>query len=189
MRILLDKVYQLAGALSGLSIVLICLVILARVMGRWFGIVVPSSDDVAGYLLATASFLALAYAFRSGTHIRVSLFVSRLSAMQVLWVERGVLTLAAALVSYLAYQLCAMVLESWQFAEVTSGYLPMPLWAVQLPMATGAAIFAISVIDSALCSWLFATPIPKSEEELLAESTPAQLSWPSQPALQEDHHE
>lgn len=170
MRTILDKVYAFAGAVSGLSIVIICLVILTRVIGRWFGIVIPSSDDFAGYFLASASFLALAYTFRNGAHIRVSLFTSRLSKATLLWLERLVLTIAALLVIFLAYQLTYMVWESWAFDEVTSGYIPMPLWAVQLPMSVGAVIFTIAVIDSAICSWLFGTPIPKSAEEELAES-------------------
>lgn len=170
MRAMLDRIYLSAGAISGLSIILICLVILARVVGRWLGIVIPSSDDFAGYLLASSSFLALAYTFRSGAHIRVSLFTSRLSKNTLLWVDRSVLTFAACLVSYLAYQLGYMVWESWVFEEVTSGYIPMPLWAVQLPMSIGAFIFAIAIIDSSVCSWLFKTPIPKSDEEMLAES-------------------
>lgn len=175
MRTVLDKLYLAAGAISGLCIVLICLVILTRVIGRWFGVVIPSSDDISGYLLASASFLALAYAFRSGAHIRVSLFTSRLSDNVVIWIERAVLSLASLFVSFLGYQLVYMVWESYEFDEVTSGYIPMPLWLVQLPMAIGAVIFALAIIDSAVGSWLFSTRIPKSEEESLAESMPVEM--------------
>lgn len=171
MRTILDKLYLSAGVISGVSIIIICLVILARVIGRWLGIVVPSSEDFAGYLLASASFLALAYTFQSGAHIRVSLFTSRLSKKTLLWVDRAVLAIAALIVCFLAYQLIYMVWESWIFEEVTSGYIPMPLWLVQLPMSIGAVIFAISIIDSAFCCWVCKTPIPKSEEEQLIESS------------------
>ncbi|MFV0573866.1 MAG: TRAP transporter small permease [Vibrio sp.] len=170
MRAVLDKIYLASGAIAGISIILICLFILARVFGRWFGIVIPSSDDFAGYLLASASFLSLAYAFKSGAHIRVSLFTSRLAENSQLWVERIILVFASLLVCFLAYQLVYMVWESWDFEDVTTGYIPMPLWLVQLPMSIGAVIFAISVIDITFCSWIYKTPIPKSEEELLAES-------------------
>lgn len=170
MRAFLDKIYVSAGVMSGICIVLICLVILARVVGRWLGIVVPSSDEFAGFLLASASFFALAYTFRHGGHIRVSLFISRLSERQAIAVERVVLSLASVLVAYLAYQLGFMVWESWDFEEVTSGYVPVPLWIVQLPMAIGMVIFAVSVIDQTVSHFLFGARIPKSEEESLAES-------------------
>lgn len=170
MRTILDRLYLASGAVSGIGIVLICLIILARVVGRWLGILIPSSEDFAGYLLSASSFLALAYAFRSGAHIRVSLFISRLPANALVWVDRFVLTIASILVCFIAYHLTYMVWESWDFEEVTSGYVPMPLWLVQLPMPVGAIIFAISVLDSTYCSWVFKTPIPKSEEEKLAEA-------------------
>ncbi len=175
MRALLEGLYRGAGILSGICIVSICLIILARVIGRWLGIVVPSSDDFAGYLLAAASFLALAYTFRQGGHIRVSLFTSRLAETSMIKVERGVLLVASVLVVYLAYQLGFMVWESWDFEEVTSGYVPMPLWLVQLPMAVGMVVFAIAVIDQTLCHFLYGTRIPKSEEESLAESQKIEL--------------
>ncbi|MEI8632394.1 TRAP transporter small permease subunit [Vibrio sp. PP-XX7] len=47
-------------------------------VGRWFGVIIPSSDDFAGFLLAASSFLGLAYTFRAGGHIRVSLFTAHL---------------------------------------------------------------------------------------------------------------
>lgn len=175
MRGILDKIYRAAGAIAGACIVLICLTILIRVIGRWFGIVIPSSDDLAGYLLAASSFLALAYSFRSGSHIRVNLFLQRLNPKVTLHIERLVLILASVLVSYLCYQLSFMVWESKQFEEVTHGYIPLPLWLVQFPMALGAIIFMISVIDTTIRHFLGFETIPKSEEEQLAESTSIDL--------------
>lgn len=171
MRSLLNKLYQGAGMLSGLCIVAICGLILARVVGRWMGIVVPSSDDFAGFLLAAASFLALAYTFKHGGHIRVSLFTSRLSEKKAICFERFILVVASALTAYLAYELCYMVWESWDYEEVSSGFVAVPLWIVQLPVAIGMVIFAISVIDLAVCSFLYDQRIPLSEEETLAEKS------------------
>jgi len=169
MRFFLNKLYHGAAVLSGLCIVAICVVILARVVGRWMGIVVPSSDDFAGFLLAASSFLALAYTFQHGGHIRVSLFTSRLGEKSALFFERFVLVTASVLVAYLAYELCYMVWESWDYEEVSSGFVAIPMWIVQLPVAIGMVIFAISVIDLAACSLFFGKRIPLSEEESLAE--------------------
>lgn len=176
MRRILDKIYQVAGAIAGICIVLICITILVRVVGRWFGVVIPSSDDIAGYLLAAASFLALAYSFRSGSHIRVSLFFQKLDDKHAIVIERLVLVFASLLVSYLCYQLSYMVWESWVFEELTHGYLPLPLWLVQFPVALGSLIFALSVIDTYFRHVRYNERIPKSEEEVLAESTPINLT-------------
>ncbi|MFT6927918.1 MAG: TRAP-type C4-dicarboxylate transport system permease small subunit [Psychromonas sp.] len=169
MRLFLNKLYHGAGVLSAVCIVAICVVILARVVGRWMGIVVPSSDDFAGFLLAASSFLGLAYTFQHGGHIRVGLFTSRLGEKSSLFCERFVLVTASVLIAYLAYELCYMVWESWDYEEVSSGFVAVPMWIVQLPVAIGMVIFAISIIDLATCSLLFGKRIPLSEEESLAE--------------------
>jgi len=176
MRGILDNIYRVAGAIAGICIVIICITILVRVTGRWFGVVIPSSDDISGYLLAAASFLALAYSFRSGAHIRVSLFLHRLRPGMIIYVERLVLIIASVLVSYLCYHLGFMVWESWLFEEVTHGYLPMPLWAVQFPVALGSTIFAVSVIDTTIRHFLGLETIPKSEEEELVDAEPIDLN-------------
>ncbi len=176
MRRMLDNLYRFAGAISGVCIVIICITILVRVTGRWFGVVIPSSGDIAGYLLAASSFLALAYSFRSGSHIRVSLFLQKLNPNALIFVERTILLFASVLVSYLSYQLSFMVWESWEFEEVTHGYIPMPLWIVQLPVSIGSIIFAISVIDTTVRHFLGFEMIPKSEEEELAEAEPIDLN-------------
>lgn len=169
MRDGLDKLYRWSGAVSGLCIVLICLIILARVVGRWFGVAIPSSEDLAGYLLASASFLALAYAFRQGAHIRVSLFTQRLGARYLRIVESLVLLFASVLSVYLSYQLGYMVYESWLFDDVTHGYIPMPLWLVQFPTALGALLFAVSVVDTSIRYLTGAEAIPASDEEQLVQ--------------------
>lgn len=170
MRGILDNIYRVAGGIAGICIVVICATILVRVIGRWFGVVIPSSGDIAGYLLAASSFLALAYSFRSGSHIRVSLFLQKIRPSSLIYVERSVLTFASILVCYLSYHLSYMVYESWLFEEVTHGYVPMPLWLVQLPVAIGSAIFALSFIDTTIRHFLGLEMIPKSEEEALAET-------------------
>lgn len=176
MRSLLDKLYLAAGALSGLCIIAICSIILARVIGRWIGIEVPSSDDFAGFLLAAASFLGLAYTFRQGGHIRVSLFTSRLSVIAHKWVEKAILSLGCILILYLTWQLVYLVYESYLFEEVSSGYVPVPLWIVQLPLAFGMIIFSIAIIDQTFCHFFLGEELPKSEEEELAESAPIEFT-------------
>ncbi len=45
MRGILDNIYRVAGAIAGICIVVICVTILVRVTGRWFGVVIPSSGE------------------------------------------------------------------------------------------------------------------------------------------------
>jgi TRAP-type C4-dicarboxylate transport system permease small subunit len=168
MRQWLNRIYLFSGASSGLCIVLICVLILTRVIGRWMGIVIPSSDDFAGFLLAASCFFGLAYTFKHGGHIRVSLFITRLTAKKALFFDRMVLTCAALLTAYLAYELCYMVWETWDFEELSSGYIAIPLWIVQIPLAVGMLMLAISVLDVTFCSFVYGESIALSEEEKLS---------------------
>ncbi|MRI34237.1 TRAP transporter small permease [Endozoicomonas sp. OPT23] len=168
MRKLLDWVYRMAGAAAALCIVLVCLLILARVSGRLMGIVVPSSDDFAGFLLAAASFLGLAYTFQTGGHIRVSLFISRFNDSFALQAERFTLVMASVLIGYLSWQLVYLVWESKIYEELSSGYIPVPLWIVQLPMAVGMCVFCLSIWDQTVQSFIKGKRLPLSEDEQLA---------------------
>ncbi|MCL1035665.1 TRAP transporter small permease [Shewanella submarina] len=150
MRLWLDRLYLSGALVSALAILLICLLILARVIGRWFGIIVPAADALSGYLLATSAFMAMAYTFRHGGHIRVSLVITRLPPWWQKRVETGVLLLASLFAAYLTWQLIYMVWETWMFKEVTTGYLAFPLFWVQWTLPLGMGLFTLSLIDGLL---------------------------------------
>ncbi len=147
MRRLLDRLYLTAGAGAGLCLVLMALLILAQIVGRWFGVVIPSTEDFSGFLLAAASFLALAYTLRSGGHIRVNLLISHLHGGPRRLIEGTVLLLGLLLVGYAAWSALLLVIESYQFDELSQGYIPVPLWIPQTPMAAGLLILEIALLD------------------------------------------
>jgi hypothetical protein len=74
----LDFLYKACGVLAAIALAGIAVLILAQIVGRFFGLLVPSANEIAGFLMAASSFLALGYAFRSGSHIRVTMLLSRL---------------------------------------------------------------------------------------------------------------
>lgn len=147
MRSFLDKLYIGAGMLAGLFIVLITLMILSQIIGRWFGIIIPSTEDFAGFFLAAATFLALAYTFRMGGHIRVTILVHLLKGKPQRLSLLFALIVFICIVAYGAYYTTAFVYETWSFHEVSQGYIPVPLWIPQLSMAAGLLIFLIALID------------------------------------------
>lgn len=147
MRRFLDHIYLAAGVAAAACTALMALLILAQIVGRWFGLVIPSTEDFSGFLLAAASFLALAYTLRSGGHIRVTLVIGRLGPRCRRLVEGVILLLALLLVGFSAWSAGALVWESWQFGELSQGYIPVPLWLPQLPMAVGLAVLAIALLD------------------------------------------
>jgi TRAP-type C4-dicarboxylate transport system permease small subunit len=159
MRKLLDLVYGLSGAAAALSLLAICLLVIAQVIGRiietvavaitgeQLGLVIPSAAEFAGFFLAGASFLALAYTLRHGGHIRVSLLVQRFHGGLRRWIEIWCLGFATLLAGFFAWHTVLLVLDSWEYEEVSYGLIPVPLWIPQTFMAAGIAIFAIALAD------------------------------------------
>lgn len=147
MRTFLDRLYLGSGVLAGLFIIAMVVLIMAQIIGRWFSIIVPSTEDFSGYFLAASSFLALAYTLREGGHIRVNIIIRNLTGKIRIWQERMVLVTGLILAVFMAYWLTHMVWESWSFGEMSRGYIAVPLWIPQVPVALGAIIFVIALFD------------------------------------------
>ena len=147
MRNFLDKLYLGSGMLAGLFIVLITLMILAQIIGRWFHIIIPSTEDFAGFFLAATTFLALAYTFRMGGHIRVTILVHLLKGRLQRFSLAATLVIFIVIIAYGTYHTGAFTYESWSFNEVSQGYIPVPLWIPQLSMVIGLTIFLIALVD------------------------------------------
>ena len=77
-RRFLDALYLGAGALAACCLVALLVVIVLQMAARWASIAFPGSTAYAGYLMASASFMAFAYALNRGSHIRVSLLLTAL---------------------------------------------------------------------------------------------------------------
>ncbi|MDQ7079725.1 MAG: TRAP transporter small permease [Paracoccaceae bacterium] len=158
MRRFLDRLYLVAGGISALCIILICLVvsaqillnILARLGGPSLSFTIPSYADFAGFFLATASFMGLAYTLRRGAHIRVNLVVQLLPMRARMWLE--VLTLAGGGVisGYATYYMADLLSQSWQYGDKSPGIIAIPLWIPQVMVVTGLALLTVAFVDTAL---------------------------------------
>lgn len=163
-----EKLYQCSGLLSGLCIVIITLLLLAQIVGRLFGFIVPSAEDFAGYALAASTFLGLAYTFREGGHIRVTLLIQRFSPKPRKIQEGIILALSFALLCYLSYACGYMVYESYIFNEVSHGYIPIPLWIPQIPVAVGVIALNLAILDALVALLKGKQPTYSEQEDALS---------------------
>jgi len=155
----LDAIYTAAGALAALCIAAIAGLVFAQVClnladktvaaatGAALGLTIPSYSDITGYLLAAASFLALAYTLRAGGHIRVTLAIRLLPARARRAVETAVTAVALAMSGYATWFMVGLVRESAAFGDRTAGMVSLPLWAVQAPVAVGLAVLTVALAD------------------------------------------
>ncbi len=159
MRRALDTLYRTALWGSALCLVAIALLVGAQLAGRLLDgtlallhlprtdFVILSLNEICGYLLAGASFLALAGTLKAGAHIRVTLVLGMFSERVRRFIELWAFGAAAAAAGYMTWQLANFAWVSLRFHEVSAGVVRVPLAYPQAVMALGALFLAIALID------------------------------------------
>jgi TRAP-type C4-dicarboxylate transport system permease small subunit len=147
LRRILDAVYDAGGVAAAICLVAILLVIVAQMVTRWINLSVPGLSEYAGYLMASASFLAFAHALNRGAHIRVNLFLTALGERRF-WGELWCMAIGTAASFYLAWYAVRLVYWSRKLGDLSQGQDATPMWIVQTPMAFGAVLLAICFTDN-----------------------------------------
>lgn len=142
-----DRLFTWSGYLAGIFLVAIAVLVTAQIIARFLNQQIPSADEFAGYCLAASSFLGLAYSFRSGSHIRVTLLTSKLShkAQRILLLL--VLAFTASMIGIWAFNSALLVYESWEFKEMSTGIIKYPIWIPQVSMGIGVTLFCLAVLE------------------------------------------
>lgn len=144
----LHRLYRLCGFLAAIFLVTLGLLVLASIVSRLFGVYLPGVAEYSGYAMAAASFLALAYTFGEGGHIRVELVLSRLAPGPRRVFELWCLGVASAVAVYLAWFMVRLAWISWRFEERSEGSDAILIWVPQAPVALGAVLFAICLVHA-----------------------------------------
>lgn len=156
----LDKFYQACGYLAAAFMIGIAVAIVAQIIGRMRGITLDATE-AAGLCLAASTFFGLAHTFRRGAHVRISLIVDKLPAQVRRRVELFNCLLGAIVVSFLAWHVSRLALQSYEYNDVSPGLLAMPFWIPQTGVALGVIAFAVALIDELL--WLLTGGRPRYE--------------------------
>ena len=159
MRRALDTLYQISLWLSALCLAAIALMVGAQLAGRIIdgtlgllglpitGIVILSMAEIAGYMLAAASFLALAPTLKAGAHIRVTMLLAAFSEQNRRFLEIFAFGFAAAASGYMTWHIANFAYVSFKFNEVSSGVVKVLLAYPQSMMALGSLVLTIAFID------------------------------------------
>jgi TRAP-type C4-dicarboxylate transport system permease small subunit len=143
----LDFVYLASGYLAAASMVAILLLTLAQVFGRYAGFNFRGLTDYAGYVMASAAFMAFAHTLNSGNHIRIELFLSITGRFRP-WLEVLALAISTLVAGWFAYHACLMAYWSYAFGDLSTGMDATPLWIPQLSMAVGSVLLAVALADN-----------------------------------------
>lgn len=159
MRRTLDLLYSISLWLAALCLAAIAAMVgvqlAARILDGALALVhLPRTDfvilslnEISGYLLAAASFLALAGTLKSGVHIRVTMLLGVLRDDIRRYAEIIAFAGTMIAVAYMAWNLASFAWVSFQFNEVSVGVIRVPLCYPQAAMALGAAILTVALVD------------------------------------------
>jgi TRAP-type C4-dicarboxylate transport system permease small subunit len=147
MRKTLDTLYLAAAWAGALCVLTICGLMIGQALLRLNGTLVRGADDITAWACAGAAFLPLAATFKRGELVRMGIIVDQFGDKYARWIELAALSMCSAIALFMAYWLGFMVYESYIFNERAQGLLPIPIWIPQTPVAVGAAVLAIALID------------------------------------------
>lgn len=144
----LNGLYTACGALAGVAMVALLLLVMASILGRLFGFYVRGTDAYAGYCMAAVSFFALAYALGHGDHIRVTLVLQKFTGAPRRALEIWALSVATVLTGLFAYYAFKMVWWSYSFNDISQSTDATPLWIPELAMAIGVGVLFIAFVEA-----------------------------------------
>ena len=141
----LNKLYKFSGYLAALFLILVAVFILIGISSRIFGFYIRGLAEYSGYCMAAASFYALAFTFVEGGHIRITLFLEKVSGVKKKLLEIWCLIIASFFSGYVAFYFIKMLKISYEFQERSEGADEILIWIPQMSVAIGSFIFFICV--------------------------------------------
>ena len=125
-------------------------IIVLQIVCRELGYQVRGADDFTAWSVAGSIFFALAYTFKRGGHIQVTLFTDRLRGRSARAASLLSLFIGTMVTGMLTLSAAHLVYDSYQFEEVAQGLLSVPMWIPQIVLLLGALLLFLAVLDSFL---------------------------------------
>ena len=150
-RRFLDGLYLLGGQLAALCVLAILILMIGASVGRVMDWRVSWVNDIVAWLCAAAAFLGMAYSFRNGDFVRVTLVLDSVSKSVRRWLELISLSVATLAIGYLGYWAARFTWESYEFNDIAGNMVAIPIWIPQMSFVIGSAILVIAVIDECVC--------------------------------------
>ena len=141
----LKKIYRFSGYIAASFLILVATFILIGIASRIFGFYIRGLAEYSGYCMAASSFFALAYTFVEGGHIRITLFLEKISGVKKKLLEIWCLIIASVYSGYVAFYFIKMLKISYEFQERSEGADEILIWIPQTSVAIGSLIFFVCV--------------------------------------------
>ena len=146
-RRVLERTLDAAGALGAFCVFLIFVLMIINGVGRQLNLALSGVNDIVSWLCAAAAFFAMAHAFRHGDFVRVTLLLDNVPPRLRRIMDVTCLVIAAVSVSYLTWSATAFTYESWEFKEMATGLVVIPIWIPQSTFVIGCWLLLAAMLD------------------------------------------
>ena len=162
LRRVINLIYGIALYTAGILICLICLLVTAQVAlnaaTRFLPLdlppSIPSYAEIAGFMLAGTTFLALGPTLKAGGHVRITLFTHKITESAAEYLSIGVLIVGSIFTAFAFVFAGYLVFESFEFGDKSYGSVKISLWIPQLTMFVGLGIMLLAFLDDLVVALL-----------------------------------
>lgn len=135
---ILDIIADICGHIGGGLVPIMVLMVAVEVFMRYVLKNPPMvADEFSAYMLVALSYLGLAYTWRRGGHVRITLLVSRLPIKLAGWLRLVVLVVTFIFMIAITYSAFNMVLYAYEINLRSDTWLTFPLIWPQLTVFVG----------------------------------------------------
>ncbi len=142
----LYRLYKFSGILAAIFLILVATFILIGISSRIFDFYIRGLSEYSGYCMAASTFFALSYTFSEGGHIRITLFLEKMSSQLRKIFEIWCLTISSVFSGFLFFYFSKMLFISYKFQERSEGADEILIWIPQTSLAFGSFIFFICIL-------------------------------------------
>jgi TRAP-type C4-dicarboxylate transport system permease small subunit len=146
----MDHVIRISGAFSALCLAGMVVVLLATLVLRPFGVLVPSSEEIVTFLMVGMAFFGFVYAYAAGAHVRVDTLYRRFSPTIGRTVEIASHFGAALLCAVVAYNGAKLAGTAFEFNDLSDGLIPIPMWIPMSSVPLGFTLLAFAILRDGL---------------------------------------
>ena len=140
------RLAQACGVLAGLAIVAILVIVCVETVLRQFQSSLLVTDEIAGYLNATAIFLGLAWTLREGGFIRVELLYDRATGGLRQALRWLIVLTALAFTAILLWACTRHVVYAFNRDTRAVSIIDTPEWIPQSVMVLGLAVLLLQLV-------------------------------------------
>jgi TRAP-type C4-dicarboxylate transport system permease small subunit len=137
------RVVSFLGTVSGIFSFFIVLIVTADIAMRTMRFPVSGILEISRLTLAWICFASLVYTYKTGAHVRVTIFTDKLGNRGRAIAEAISCLFGAFLLLTLFFGSVPFFLESWKVKEVFNIDIDLPYWFAKLAVPVGSLIFGL----------------------------------------------